>query len=453
MQRKADYIKIFQRSAAGGHLSLFKALNACQRQGGWSDGVLKKQLARRGLDSRDAALATRLCYGVVQNRIRLDFYISQLLTGKSRNLHPVLRDVLRLGLYQLFYMDKIPASAAVNESVDLAKKHCKPLGAVAGSLTNGVLRSAIRLRGSMKEPQTLWESYSHPEGLVALFRGYLGQEKLEPMLMANNAAPDTVIQVNTLKTNKAELAQKLEGEGIEVRPHPWMENCLILKGTGSLERLEAFREGGFYVQDAAARLAVDVAGIKPGMKVVDCCAAPGGKSFAAAQSLAGTGEIFASDLHEHRTELIRKGAERLGVNNISVFQRDASQKVPGWTEIMDAVIVDVPCSGYGIIRKKPDIRYKDPDTMKELPALQLEILKAQAEMVKPGGVLIYSTCTLVRRENEGVVEKFLKVRDDFALEPLELPDVFPKNETGMLTLVPGEYETDGFFIARLRRKA
>lgn len=430
-----------------------QVLTICRREGGWVNEVLKKQLAKSKLDPRDAALVTRLCYGVVQNRIRLDFYISQLLTGKSRNLHPVLRDVLQLGLYQLFYMDKIPASAAVNESVDLAKKHCKPLGAVAASLTNGVLRSAIRLRGTLREPQTLWESYSHPEGLVALFRGYLGQEKLEPMLMANNAAPDTVIQVNTLKTGTAELTKKMEGEGIEVRPHPWMENCLILKGTGSLERLEAFRDGEFYVQDAAARLAVDVAGIQPGMKVVDCCAAPGGKSFAAAQALAGKGEIFASDLHEHRTELIRKGAERLGIHNVSVSQRDASVEVPGWKETMDAVIVDVPCSGYGIIRKKPDIRYKDPDTMKELPGLQLEILKAQAQMVKPGGVLIYSTCTLVRRENEGVVEKFLKAREDFFLEPLELPAVFPKNETGMLTLVPGEYETDGFFIAKLRRKA
>ncbi len=430
-----------------------QVLIACRREEGWVNEVLKKQLARSGLDPRDAALATRLCYGVVQNRIRLDFYLNQLLTGRNRSLHPVLRDVLRLGLYQLYFMDKIPPSAAVNESVTLARKHCKGMGAVAGSLTNGVLRSAIRLRGTLREPESLWEGYSHPEGLVALLRAYVGEDKLEPMLRANNAAADTVIQVNTLKTTAGELQKSLEQEGAEVRPHPWMKDCLIVRGTGSLERLSAFQSGGFYVQDAAARLAVDVAGIRPGMKVADCCAAPGGKSFAAAQALAGKGEIFASDLHEHRTQLIRKGAERLGVDNITVSQRDASREVPEWAEEMDAVIVDVPCSGYGIIRKKPDIRDKDPDTMKELPALQLEILKAQAQMVKPGGVLIYSTCTLVRRENEGVVEKFLKARADFCLEALELPDVFPKNQTGMLTLVPGEYETDGFFIAKLRRKA
>ena len=427
-----------------------QVLTLCRREDGWVNDVLKKQLAHSALDSRDAALATRLCYGVVQNRLRLDFYLEQLLHNKNRSLHPVLRDILRLGLYQLFFMDKIPASAAVNESVALAKKYCKGMGGVAASLTNGVLRSADRLRGTLREPQTLWESYSHPEGLVALFRAYVGEELLEPMLMANNSAPDTVIQVNTLKTNVQALTRKLENDCVQVRPHPWMENCLILSGTGSIEKLTAFQDGDFYVQDAAAKLAVDVAEIRPGMKVVDCCAAPGGKSFAAALALAGEGGIFASDLHEHRTELIRRGAERLGIGNIRVSQRDASLEKPEWEGQMDVVLVDVPCSGYGIIRKKPDIRYKDPDTMKDLPVLQLQILRTQSRMVKPGGVLIYSTCTLVRRENEGVVEKFLKAEPDFELERLPLPGVFPENQ-GMLRLIPGQHDTDGFFIARLRR--
>lgn len=423
---------------------------ACRKEDGWTNSLLKNQIARDGLDRRDAALATRLCYGVVQNRGKLDFYLAQLLTGKVKNLRPVLRDILHLGLYQLYFMDKIPASAAVNESVALAKKYCKKM-ANAVPLVNGVLRNADRMRGQLKEPTALADRYSHPEGLIALFRGYVGEAHLEKMLAANNEAPDTVIQVNTLKTTAAALLMRLEGDGVEAKPHPWMENCLILGGTGSIEKLPSFRNGEFYVQDAAARLAVDVAQIQPGMKVVDCCAAPGGKSFAAALALQGSGEIFASDLHEHRTGLICKGAQRLGFENITVSQRDASAEVREWNETMDAVLVDVPCSGYGIIRKKPDIRYKDPDTMKELPTLQLQILLAQSKMVKPGGTLIYSTCTLVRRENEGVVEKFLKASPDFALEPLPLPAVFPKNETGMLRLLPGEYDTDGFFIARLKR--
>ena len=238
------------------------------------------------------------------------------------------------------------------------------------------------------------------------------------------------------------------------QPHGWMPECLVLGNTGALEQLSAFREGLFYVQDPAARLSVMCARLpEADIKVVDCCAAPGGKSFAAAVAMNGKGEIFSSDLYEHKTMLIRKGAERLGFPNIQVSCRDASLDVPQWEEKMDAVIVDVPCSGYGIIRKKPDIRYKDPDTMKDLPALQLQILKAQAKMVKPGGVLIYSTCTLLRQENEGVVEAFLTENSDYTLEPLPLPDCFPVNESGMLALVPGEYDTDGFFICRMRRMA
>lgn len=425
-------------------------LTACRKEDGWANGLLKAQIARDRLDRRDAALATRLVYGVIQNRMKLDFYLKQLLTGKLNQLRPVVRDILHLGLYQLYFMDKIPASAAVNESVALAKKYCKKM-ANAVPLVNGVLRNAERMKGQLKEPVTLADRYSHPEGLVNLFRGYVGEEHLEQMLKANNEAPDTVIQVNTLKTTAESLLEKLEAEGVTAKKHPWMENCLILAGTGSLEKLTAFQDGAFYVQDAAARLAVDAAEIQPGMKVVDCCAAPGGKSFAGALALRGEGQIFASDLHEHRTELIRKGAQRLGFSNIQVSQRDASQENPDWAGAMDVVLVDVPCSGYGIIRKKPDIRYKDPDTMKDINQLQLQILQAQSRLVKPGGVLIYSTCTLVRRENEGVVEKFLKANPDFALEPMALPDVFPQNENGMLRLLPGKYDTDGFFIARLRK--
>ncbi len=433
----------------GARETALNALIACRKDGAWSNGVLKEYIQRDRLDGRDAALATRLCYGVVQNRLKLDFYLKQLLTGKLKDLHPVVRDILHLGLYQLREMDKIPASAAVNEAVVLAKKYC-PKQRNAAGLVNGVLRNAQR--SELKEPTSLEDRYSHPANLLALLKSYVGEERLEDMLKANNAAPQTVIQVNTLKTTAAELAEKLRGEGVSAQPHGWMPDCLVLTNTGALENLEAFREGLFYVQDPAARLSVLCAQLpQEGARIVDCCAAPGGKSFAAAVAMGGKGEIFSSDLYEHKTGLIRKGAERLGLSNLHVSRRDASEVVPQWEKNMDAVIVDVPCSGYGIIRKKPDIRYKDPDTMKDLPRLQLQILQAQAKMVRPGGVLIYSTCTLVRRENEGVVEKFLKSAPDFTLEPLPLPPVFPKNESGMLALVPGEYDTDGFFIARLRR--
>ena len=431
--------------------SALNVLKNCRAEGGWANGLLKEQLSRDRLDRRDAALATRLAYGVLQNRALLDHYLQQLLTGRLKDLRPVLRDILHLGLYQLLFLDKIPDSAAVNESVDLAKRYCKKQKNAA-PLVNGVLRNAVRSRDTLAAPTDLATKYSHPAGLVALFKSYVGEDRLEAMLKANNAAPDTVVQVNTLKTTAAKLLLRLEGEGVEAQPHGWMENCLVLKNTGSIEKLPSFLDGDFYVQDAAARLAVDCAGIPEGdYLVTDCCAAPGGKSFAAAIRLGGRGRIVSSDVYEHKVPLMVKGAERLGFGNMHPRHFDATVFDPELEGKVDFALVDVPCSGYGIIRKKPDIREKDPDTMRELPALQLEILRNQARYVRPGGVLIYSTCTLVRRENEGVVEKFLKDHPEFYLEPLKLPGEFEENTTGMLALVPGEHDTDGFFIARLRR--
>ncbi len=428
-----------------------EVLIGCRKKDGWSNALLKEQIGRANLDKRDAALATRLCYGVLQNRGLLDFYCQQLLTGKLKGLRPVVRDILHLGLYQILLMDKIPDSAAVNESVVLAKQYCKKQPHAA-SLVNGVLRNAVRKKDELAEPEDLATKYSHPEGLVNLFRSYVGQERLENMLRANNEAPETVIQVNTLKTTVQQLEARLESEGVQAKKHPWLSDCLVLSGTGSIDKLPSFRDGWFYVQDAAAKLAVDCARIPEGeLLITDCCAAPGGKSFAAAMALGGKGRIVSSDVHEHKVALMQNGADRLGFENMHPRQFDATVFDAELENRVDVALVDVPCSGYGIIRKKPDIREKDPDTMKELPALQLQILSNQARYVKPGGVLLYSTCTLVRRENEGVVEKFLKSHPEFSTEPLELPDVFGKNENGMLALVPGEYDTDGFFICRMRR--
>ena len=436
----------------GARETALNVLIACRKEGAWSNGALKEYILRDRLDSRDAALATRLVYGVLQNRLKLDFYLQQLLTGKLKDLHPAVRDILHLGLYQIYELDKIPDSAAVNESVDLAKRYCKKQRS-AGGLVNAVLRKAAQTRGTLKEPRSYVEKYSHPQALVDLLKGYVGKERLEAMLAANNDAPQTVIQVNTLKVTAEELTEKLTEAGVEVRPHDWMPDCLVLGNTGNLENLTAFQAGLFYVQDPAAKLSVLCAQLpKEDIRVLDCCAAPGGKSFAAAMVMGGRGSITSCDVHAHKAELIGKGAQRLGLTNITARQQDATVFVPEWENAMDAVIADVPCSGYGIIRKKPDIRYKDPASMKELPRLQLEILRNQARYVKKGGTLLYSTCTLVWAENEGNVEAFLKENTEFCLEALTLPDVFPKNETGMLALVSGEYDTDGFFIAKLRRK-
>ena len=255
------------------------ALIACRKDGAWANGVLKDYIVRDRLDPRDAGLATRLTYGVLQNRGKLDFYLKQLLKGKLRDLHPAVRDILHLGLYQLLEMDKIPESAAVNESVELAKKYVK--NPKAASLVNGVLRNAARSKDALEQSKSYADKYSHPDELISLLKGNLPKGKLEPMLIANNAAPQTVVQVNLLKTDLSKLVEQLETEGVSARKHGWMENCLVLDRTGSIENLPSFRQGLFYVQDPASKLSVLCAGLPENASVLDCCAAPGGKSFAA----------------------------------------------------------------------------------------------------------------------------------------------------------------------------
>ncbi len=430
-----------------------RVLVACRKEGAWSNSVLKDYTQQHNLDRRDAALAARLSYGVLQNRMLLDFYLKQFLTGKLRNLHPVVRDILHLGLYQLYLMDKIPESAAVNESVVLAKKYCRGNRNAPG-LVNAVLRNAQRNMQNRKEPATLAERYSHPQVLLDLLAQSIGKERLEPMLQANNAAAPTVIQVNTLRTTTDALLRRLQEEGIQAQPHGWLADCLILSSTGNLEESDSFQKGLFYVQDAAAKLSVLCAQLpkQDDLQVLDCCAAPGGKSFAAAIATDGKAQLYSCDIHPHKTVLIQNGAARLGIEKVQVFCHDATQDKPEWHNKMDAVIADVPCSGYGIIRKKPDIRYKDPASMAQLPRLQEQILHQQAKYVKPGGVLLYSTCTLLKRENQDVVNAFLSGESEFYLEALPLSAPLKEDSLGMLTLVPGEYDTDGFFICRLRRK-
>ena len=430
------------------------ALIACRKRAAWSNGVLKDYIERDRLDRRDAALATRLCYGILQHRGLLDFFLQQLLTGKVKDLHPVVRDILHLGLYQIYELDKIPDSAAVNESVVLVKKYCR-MQRFAPGLVNGVLRNAVRTKGALNQPTSLEDRYSHPQKLIDLLESYVGKERLEPMLAANNDTPQTVVQTNTLRITTEELVKRLEKEDVTALPHPWMPDCLILGNTGSLEKLQSFKDGLFYVQDAAGKLSVMCAGIPVGeqIRVLDCCAAPGGKTFAAAIAMENKGHIRSCDIHRHKTTLIQNGADRLGLDCVLVREQDATENHANWLEKMDVVLADVPCSGYGIIRKKPDIRYKDPEEMERLPQLQLRILEKQAQYVKPGGVLMYSTCTLVKGENEDVVNTFLAHNKEFSLEALPLPAHFTANTTGMIALIPGEHDTDGFFIARMRRKA
>lgn len=424
------------------------ALIACRRQGAWADGALKEYIARDGLDSRDAALATRLVYGVMQNRLLLDHWLDGLVQGGTARLQPVVLDILRLGLYQLQFLDKIPCSAVVNEAVDQGKKYANRQ---AAGLINGVLRSALRRKDQLTPPADPALRYSHPQALTQLLAAEVGPE-LPELLQSHNAPVPLVVQRNPLACSPAEFLEALQEAGVEAREHPWCWNGWILSNTGSVERLPLFARGWFYVQDPAARLAVTAAGLEPGMRVLDVCAAPGGKSFAAAMDLHNTGEVISCDIHPHKITLLEKGAARLGLSCIKPRLQDGSAFVPEWESAMDAVIADVPCSGLGVIRKKPDIRYKSLDDLARLPEIQSRILANAARYVRPGGVLVYSTCTILRRENEAVAQAFLEAHGEFEPEAIRLPEALGEADRAMVTLYPHRHETDGFFICKLRRR-
>ena len=432
------------------------ALNACQRQGGWSDGALKKQLAAAELSGRDAALATQLCFGVLQNQMLLDFYLSKFSNIPLKRMEGKVVQTLRLGAYQMLFLTRIPHSAAVNSAVTLVKTHCK--NPRAAGMVNGILRSMERSLQNMPViPQGdpvayLSTLYSHPEWLVKEFILSLGEEETAQLLAADNSQPPTTVMVNTTRTTAETLKAMLEADHVEAEPHPWLEKCLLLSRTGDLERLEAFQQGLFYVQDPASRLSVLAAGAKPGMRVLDCCAAPGGKSFAAAIAMENQGEIVSCDLHPHKKKLIQAGADRLGLTIISPKTADGKVFRPEWENAFDLVLVDAPCSGLGVIRKKPDIRYKDPAPLADLPAVQLDILRNAARYVKPGGTLMYSTCTLLYRENGEVVETFLAENKAYKAEAFTLPGPVGLVQSGSVTLWPHRHGTDGFFISKMRRE-
>ena len=430
-------------------------LNTCQRQGGWSDGALKKQLAAGGLEGREAALATQLCFGVVQNEMLLDFYISKFSNIPLRRMESKVVQALRLGLYQMLFLSKIPQSAAVNCSVELTRTHCK--NPRAPGMVNAILRS---LQRNLNQLPTIPQNdlaeyfsilYSHPVWLVEALLPLLGSEGTAEFLQANNSQRPMTAMVNTTKATAQEATDLLAEQGVEVTPHPWLENCLILNKTGNLERLDAYGQGLFYVQDPASRLMALASGAAPGMRVLDMCAAPGGKSFAAAIQMDNQGEVISCDLHPHKKKLIQAGADRLGLSIIKPMTADGKVRREEWVSAFDLVLVDAPCSGLGVIRKKPDIRYKDPKPLEDLPQVQQAILENAAGYVKAGGVLMYSTCTILPRENGEVVSAFLEKHPEFVREAFELPGAAGRVEAGEITLWPQVHQTDGFFICKLRK--
>lgn len=427
-------------------------LVSCRRNGAWADAALKAQLAKTPLSAQDAALCSRIVYGVMQNELLLNWYLSAYCTQKLDHLQPPLADILRIGAYQILFLDKVPDHAAVSESVELCRTNGR---SAASGLVNAVLRKVAQNKSNLPPlPEgniaRLSIAYSHPQWLVKKLVSLLGVEEAERFLRIDNEAAPMTVQVNPLKTDADALARELAGDGVKAVPHGWVPDCFELSGTGDLTTLTAFYQGRFTVQDAAAKLVTYAAGFEKGQDVLDVCAAPGGKSFAAAFAMENEGSILSCDLHENKLKRIREGAQRLGITCIETAAADGRTFREEWAGRFDTVICDVPCSGLGIIRKKPDIRYKDPSELKALPEIQRAILENSARYVRPGGVLVYSTCTVLPEENENVTEAFLAAHPEFIYEEFSLPN--GEAAPGYLTLWPQRNGTDGFYLSRMRRR-
>ena len=327
-----------------------RVLIACRTNGAWADAALQAQIKRAALSRRDAALCSRLVYGVLQNQLLLDFYIGTYCSQRPDHLQPPLQDILRLGAYQILYLEKVPDSAAVNSSVELAKYMKR--GQAAG-LVNAVLRKLSQNKDRLPtipdqdEAKYLSIRYSHPKWLVKRLLPILGRTETEVFLACGNTQPPITAQINTCRTTAERTAEALAAEGVRAEAHPWMPACLLLSGTGDLEHVEAFQSGSFYIQDPAARLSVMASGIKPGERMLDVCAAPGGKSFAAAIQMGDRGTVLACDIHQNKLKRIHDGAARLGLQSIETTAVDGRIFRAEWEGQFDLVLVDAPCSGLG----------------------------------------------------------------------------------------------------------
>lgn len=430
-------------------LTVFNMLTRMERNS-YSNLLLAGTFSKSELSVQDKKFAAALFYGVIERRITLD-YIVDIYGTSGKKPEPEIRQILRMGLYQLIYMDSVPDNAAVDESVQLTKRIHKNK---ASGYVNAVLRNFIRSGKEIKLPKdeikALSIKYSCPEWLVSLWKKDYGDEILPRLLSATVGQSETSVRVNTTKITTDELLSRLETEDISASKSDIVSECVNIKG-GAVDKLTSFSEGLFHVQDIASQLCCKALNPSSGEKVLDVCAAPGGKSFTLAEIMGDEGTLLAFDLHEKRVDLIRKGAERLGLKCINASTGDGGVFNPELCGA-DKILCDVPCAGLGVIRKKPEIKYKNPDDFKGLPMIQLKILDNASKYLKVGGELVYSTCSLNRAENDEVIDGFLKSHENFAGVPFleEAGAPFGEYKT---TVFPGEETGDGFFIAKIRRIA
>ena len=420
-------------------------------RGQYSHLVIRSVLEKyQYLDKRERAFLTRVAEGTIQRQIELDYILDQFSKVKVRKMKPVIRAILRMGVYQLKYMDSVPASAACNEAVKLAKK--KGFGQLSG-FVNGVLRGVSRGLDQLTYPKESVDAikawsvrYSMPEWIVAQWIGDYGKERTKEILAASLLEAPITVRANLERITPEALAERFKEEGVTAVPldtekYPGLSYAYTIFGFDHLNGLSSFKEGLFYVQDISSMMVAETVAPKKDSYIIDVCAAPGGKSVHLAEKLGGTGMVEARDLTEYKTDLIRQNIARHQLSNMRAVQMDATVLDEASIGKADVVIADLPCSGLGVMRRKTDIKYKMTlQTEQELVSLQRNMLETVCQYVKVGGTLLYSTCTMDKMENEDNVTWFLKQHPQFEL--VKMQQIFPQKTYG-----------DGFFLAKLQKKA
>jgi 16S rRNA (cytosine967-C5)-methyltransferase len=420
-----------------------------------------RNLKNAGATREDTAFITELVFGTVRLKLKLDYIIESFSKIRMERISPWILNILRLGVYQTLFTDKIPVSAAVNESVKLARRYGNK-GSVG--FVNAILRNIDRGRDQITYPDSksdpvgyLSAMHSHPRWIVKRWLDRYGYSFTEDLLKSNNKKPDFTIRANTLKNDTATLARLLEERGYAVTPGRYVPEALVVEKPAGILETPEYKQGRFVVQDEGAMIIARYLNPEPGDSVIDICSAPGGKATHMAQIMGNDGSIRAWDIHDHRVDTLKWNIMRTDTSVINAELCDAAVLHNQYKCTADKVLADVPCSGLGIVRRQPDIKWaRKEDEIGELCSLQYEMIKAAAAYLKPGGVMVYSTCTLEPEENEGVVNRFIDSNSEYSIEPAEwlipvqLRDTIPGD--GMVRLYPNMHAVDGFFMARIKRK-
>lgn len=432
----------------------FKVICDIETNKNYSNISINKHFKTINLNNFERGFATELIYGVVENKYYIDYIINKLSKIKVKKMSTFVKTILRMGTYQILFLDSISDYAAVDESVKLAKKYDKK----SSGFVNAILRNEIRNKDTIMniddkdEVKYLSTKYSYNPWMVKNWIGKFGSDFTRELLEENSKKPSIYIRVNTLKTTRDELIEKLEAMEIECKKVGIIDEAIEVKNLKNIENNELFLDGLFTIQDISSMIVGKTIDPKENSMVLDVCSAPGGKTTHIATLMNNTGKVVARDVFKHKIKLIESTVNRLGLKNVIAQEFDAMKFDTESVDKFDYVLTDVPCSGLGIVRRKPEIKFKEQDELKGLPSIQGKILENASKYVKVGGTLVYSTCTIQDEENIDVVMAFLKENENFKLEPIDSIEVdLEDQKSGVLKIYPNIHGMDGFFISKIVR--